>query len=72
MDKINPNYYTRYKILPTEFILKNKLGFCEGNVIKYICRYKEKNGIEDLRKAIKYIEILIEEEEKKWIYGWFL
>lgn len=65
MDKINPNYYLKYKIKPTDFILENELGFCEGNVIKYICRYKDKNGIEDLEKAKKYIEILIEKLNKK-------
>ena len=36
------------------------MGFCEGNIIKYITRYSNKNGIEDLEKAKHYIEILIE------------
>lgn len=42
--------------------MKNNLGFCEGNIIKYICRYKEKNGLQDLEKAKHYIEMLIERE----------
>ena len=40
-------------------------GYLIGNVIKYIFRYNEKNGVEDCRKAIKYIEFLIDEMEKK-------
>ena len=36
------------------------LGFCEGNIIKYICRYKDKGGKEDLLKARKYIDFLID------------
>ena len=44
------------------YILDNKLGWYEGNVVKYITRHKMKNGKEDLLKAIKYIELLIEED----------
>jgi len=53
------------KIQPIEYILANNLGFAEGNIIKYISRYKNKNGIEDLKKAIHFIELLIEKETKK-------
>jgi len=59
-DKIKPNHYNKYKITPLEFILQNEIPFVEGNIIKYICRWKDKNGIEDLRKAKEYIESLIE------------
>jgi hypothetical protein len=55
-----------YKNLPAEpwdFIYANKLDFFEGNVIKYICRWRHKGGITDLRKAITYIEKLIERNE---------
>jgi len=45
---------------PIEFIRANDLGVCEGNVIKYICRYKRKGGVEDLQKAKQYIDFLIE------------
>ena len=61
---IKPKHYTQ-TITPIDFILKNKLGFCDGNVIKYICRYKEKNGVEDLKKAKQYIDFLIDEYETK-------
>jgi len=40
-------------------------NFCEGNVIKYISRYKRKNGIEDLKKAKQYIDFLIKKEVEK-------
>jgi len=53
-------HYLKFAIQPTEFILANDLGFCEGNVIKYICRYRDKGGEADLRKARQYIDILIE------------
>jgi hypothetical protein len=59
------NHYKDLKIQPVEFIQKNKLGFCEGNAIKYLCRWQAKNGIQDLHKAIHYIELLIEMETKR-------
>jgi len=61
---ISPKHY-KLTIQPIEFIIKNNLGYSEGNVIKYICRYKQKNGIEDLKKAKQYIDFLIDEIETK-------
>lgn len=58
--KIDPKHYNKHAIQPINFIIANKLNFCEGNVIKYICRYKHKNGIEDLKKAKQYIDFLID------------
>ncbi len=52
-----PNHYARFEIEPIEFIMRNKLEFWQGNVIKYVCRYDAKNGIEDLRKAARYLEM---------------
>ena len=63
-DAVSPSHYSECGIQPVEYILANKLDFCEGNVIKYITRHKSKNGAEDLRKAIKNIESLLEEYEK--------
>lgn len=54
-----PDHYD-YRIQPVDFIIKNDIPFCEGNVIKYICRWKAKNGREDLLKARHYIDILIQ------------
>jgi hypothetical protein len=64
-DPISPNHYARFKIQPVEFIMANGLGFCVGNVIKYVCRYDAKNGLEDLRKARSYLDKLIEQEGAK-------
>ena len=60
--QIGGNHYSKRAIQPIEFITANGLGFCEGNAIKYICRYKDKNGAEDLLKAIHYLEMLLEQE----------
>ena len=48
-------------IQPIDYIQANGLGFCEGNIVKYITRYQNKSGIEDLRKARDYIDRLIQE-----------
>ena len=53
-----PKHYD-FEIQPVEYITKNGLGFCEGNVVKYISRWKQKNGREDLLKARHYIDILL-------------
>lgn len=63
-EQIGGKHYMNYSIQPIEYTLKNDLNFCQGNVIKYITRYKDKNGVEDLKKARHYIDILIEEEIK--------
>jgi hypothetical protein len=49
-------------IQPIDFIYFNDIPFIEGNIIKYILRHKKKNGLEDLKKAKHYLEILIEKE----------
>lgn len=58
------DHYKKYPIQPVEYITANGLGYCEGNVVKYVTRYKDKNGVEDLRKAIHYLELLIEEQTR--------
>ena len=62
--QIGGSHYSNMVIQPTEFIHKNGLSFIQGNIIKYVCRYKDKNGIEDLQKAKHYIDLLIEFEEE--------
>lgn len=57
--QVGGTHYKDMAIQPVEFIIANDLGFCEGNIIKYTCRYKQKNGVEDLRKVIHYAEMLI-------------
>jgi len=63
-EQVGGNHYKSFKIQPIEFITINDLGYIVGNVIKYVCRYKLKNGVEDLRKARHYIDLLIESEVK--------
>ena len=65
LDETDPEHYNCWTIEPIDFILKNGLGFCEGNIIKYVMRWEMKNGVVDLKKARKYIEFLIEQEEGK-------
>lgn len=55
-----PTHYTQGRIEVCDFIIDQKMGFLEGNIIKYVSRYKLKNGIEDLRKAKWYLDKLIE------------
>ena len=59
--QVGGNHY-QLPIQPIDYILLNKLGYCEGNVIKYVTRYKQKNGKEDLLKAIHYLQFLLSSE----------
>jgi|TARA_R110000796_G_scaffold116070_2_gene228519 hypothetical protein len=58
------DHYSKHKIQPYTFIQTNGLSFFQGNVIKYVVRYKDKNGIEDLKKIIHYCELEIENISK--------
>lgn len=60
--QVGGKHYTSKKIQPWDVIEANQMGFFDGNALKYIMRYKDKNGVEDLRKAIHYLERLIEME----------
>lgn len=59
--QVGGNHYRCMKIQPIEFIMANNLSYPVGNIIKYVCRFKHKNGVEDLLKARQYIDILLEE-----------
>jgi len=59
------NHYKDMPIQPVEFIHANALGYFEGNVIKYVSRWRKKNGLADLQKARHYIDLLIDLETKK-------
>lgn len=68
-DKNNPlatqvggNHYKNCKIQPVEFIYANGLDFLQGNVVKYVTRFRDKNGLDDLKKARHYIDLLIKLE----------
>ena len=60
-------HYAKLKIQPIEYIHANGLGFSEGSVIKYVTRWRDKNGIADLKKARHFLDLLIELEEKNHI-----
>ena len=51
-------------IEPIDYIEKNNLNYCEGNVVKYVTRHKNKKGAEDIKKAIHYLEFIL-----KYQYG---
>jgi len=61
-DKINPPYY-RKGIETTDYIVSHSMNYLEGNIIKYVTRYKDKGGIEDLKKAEWYLTRLIKVQE---------
>jgi hypothetical protein len=51
-------------IQPWDYIIANKLGYLEGNIVKYVSRWKDKGGVQDLKKAQHYLQKLIEVTEK--------
>jgi hypothetical protein len=57
--QVGGSHYKSFHIQPYEFISKNNLSFFQGNVVKYVCRYLNKKGIEDLEKIIHYCELEI-------------
>lgn len=62
VEKKKDVHYHKCKIEPIEYILANNLGFCEGNIVKYITRYKDKGKpLDDLRKIKVYVDYLIDE-----------
>ena len=65
-DNVNhPKHYTQGKIEVIDFILDQKMPYLEYNILKYICRQRYKNGLEDLKKAQWYINKLIEVTENE-------
>ena len=60
--QVGGSHYAQQQIQPIDYILENNLGYCEGNIIKYITRHKKKNGAEDVRKAIHYCQFILANE----------
>lgn len=60
--QVNGSHYVDMAIQPIEFITANELDFLQGNIIKYVCRHKKKNGADDIKKAIHYCELLLQME----------
>ena len=61
--QIAGDHYKSLPIQPVEYIHANGIGYFEGNVIKYVSRWKDKGGVADLEKAKHYIELLIQLED---------
>ena len=62
--QVGGDHYKKLAIQPVEYIHKNNIPFIEGSVIKYVTRWRSKNGITDLKKARHFIELLIELENE--------
>ena len=60
--QVGGSHYKDCAIQPIEYIHANKLGFAEGNVVKYITRHRQKHGADDVRKVIHYCQLLLELE----------
>lgn len=56
--QVGGDHYKQYAIQPAQFALANGLDYAQSNAIKYIVRHKDKNGVQDLDKAIHYVELL--------------
>lgn len=63
--QVGGGHYKSMAIQPVEFCQVNQLNFCESSVVKYVCRHRTKNGLQDLKKARHFIELLIELEYSK-------
>ena len=64
LTQVGGDHYKKMVVQPAEFINENKLLFAEGNAIKYICRHSTKGGIQDIDKAIHYLEMVKERDYK--------
>lgn len=60
--QVGGQHYTSLAIQPVEYIMANRLSYCQGGVVKYITRYKDKGGLQDLEKAKHFIDLLIKLE----------
>lgn len=63
--QVGGQHYKSKAIQPVDYILANALNFCEGNVVKYVTRWRDKGGVQDLEKAKHYLEFLIEDARSK-------
>ena len=72
--QIGGSHYKSMVVQPSEFINKNRLQFAEGSAIKYICRHSAKGKEEDIKKAIHYLEMILErdysDKKESWTEGY--
>lgn len=64
-EQIGGNHYKDKTIQPWDFIAANDLGYFEGNIVKYVSRWRDKGGMVDLKKAKHYLDKLIELKENE-------
>ena len=62
--QVGGDHYSKRAIQPIEFIAANDLNFMEGSIVKYIVRWRDKGGFQDLEKIKQYVDLLIEMENK--------
>lgn len=60
--QVGGDHYKDFPIQPVEFCQKNRLSYCEANVVKYVTRHKFKGGREDIEKAKHYLDLILELE----------
>ena len=61
--QVGGSHYQKSAIQPIEYIHANDLSFIEGSIVKYITRWRNKNGVQDLEKIKHYVDLLIELED---------
>ena len=59
LKQVGGDHYRTLAIQPVDYITQNKLDWCEGNIVKYITRWKQKGGVDDIKKVIHYAELLL-------------
>ncbi len=62
-NQVGGNHYSKYKIQVVDIIDDHNLDFYEGNILKYLLRYKDKNGVQDLYKLEHYLQMIIKKTE---------
>ena len=63
--QIAGTHYKNKAIQPWDYIISNNIGYLEGNVIKYVSRWRDKGGVDDLKKAQHYLTKLIETQGRR-------
>lgn len=58
IEQVGGNHYSKYHIQPWDIIADVKLDYFRGNILKYLVRFEDKNGLEDLQKALSYCKAI--------------
>jgi hypothetical protein len=64
LTQVGGSHYKDRATQPIEYMMSNELGYAEGAVVKYVTRWKDKGGVEDLKKAKHFLELLIDFVER--------